>query len=63
MIQYGAKEAVIKDVVAAAVEAYQAAHKGVEVKTVNVYVKPEENAAYYVVNGDDSEGNNKIELF
>lgn len=63
MIQYGAREAVIKDVVAAAVNAYKAAHKDAEIKTVEVYVKPEENAAYYVVNGDDSEGNNKIELF
>ena len=63
VIQYGAKEAVIRDVVATAVEAYKAAHEGVEIKTVDVYVKPEENAVYYVVNGDDSEGNNKIELF
>ena len=63
VIQYGANEVVMKDVVAAAVKAYKAAHKGIEIKTVDVYVKPEENAAYYVVNGDDSEGNNKIALF
>lgn len=63
MIQYGANEVVMKDVVAAAVNAYKASHQGIEIKTVDVYVKPEENAAYYVVNGDDSEGNNKINLF
>lgn len=62
-IQYGASEVAAKKVVAAAIDAYKAAHEGVEVKTVEVYIKPEENAAYYVVNGDDSEGNNRIELF
>lgn len=62
-IQYGANEVVAKKVLTAAIEAYQAAHEDVEVKTVDVYIKPEENAAYYVVNGDDSDGNNRIDLF
>lgn len=63
VIQYGSDEVVTKDVVAAAVKAYKSKHKGVEIKTVEVYIKPEERAAYYVVNGDDSQGDNKIELF
>ena len=62
-IQYKASEVAAKKVVAAAIDAYKAAHEGAEVTTVEVYIKPEENAAYYVVNGDDSEGNNRIELF
>ncbi|MCI8660005.1 MAG: hypothetical protein HFG54_07145 [Lachnospiraceae bacterium] len=62
-IQYGSGEVAAKKVVAAAIDAYKAAHEGVEVNTVEVYIKPEENAAYYVVNGDDSEGNNRIALF
>ena len=63
VIQYGSDEVVTKDVVAAAVKAYKSKHRGVEIKTVEDYIKPEEKAAYYVVNGDDSQGDNKIELF
>lgn len=63
VIQYGTDEVVTKDVVAAAIKAYKSKNKAVEIKTVEVYIKPEEKAAYYVVNGDDSQGDNKIELF
>ena len=46
-IQYAGKEtASLVDQVKAAVPA------DTVVKTVNVYVKPEENKAYYVVNGE-----------
>lgn len=63
VIQYGSREITAKDVAAAAVNAYKAAHEGAEIHTVTAYVKPEENAVYYVVNGDDSEGSNKLDLF
>ncbi len=63
VIQYASREITAKDVAAAAVEAYKAAHEGAEIHTVTAYVKPEENAVYYVVNGDDSEGSNKLDLF
>lgn len=63
VIQYGMDEVVANDVVAAAIKVYKSKNKGVEIKTVEVYIKPEEKAAYYVVNGDDSQGDNKIELF
>ena len=36
-------------------KAYEEAHKGAEIKTIEVYVKPEENVAYYVVNGEGSD--------
>lgn len=62
MIQIGNKEVAAKAVLAAAVEAYKAANGEVEVETIEIYIKPEENAVYYVVNGDDS-GDNKIDLF
>ena len=45
-IQYAGKETSLVDQVKAAVPA------DTVVKTVNVYVKPEENKAYYVVNGE-----------
>lgn len=62
VIQCSAGQVSVKDVTDAAVEAYKAAHEGAEIETVTIYIKPEENAVYYVVNGDDSAGNNKIPL-
>ena len=35
-------------------------HKASSIKTLNIYVKPFENAAYYVVNGDVT---GKVDLF
>ena len=31
---------------------YSAKEGATDIKTLNIYVKPEDNAAYYVVNGD-----------
>ena len=33
-----------------------------DIKDVQIYVKPEESAAYYVVNGEFVEGGRKIDL-
>ena len=55
-VQYAGKETAAKDLVAAAKEAYIAAgHKEEDIKTLDVYVKPEESAVYYVVNGEASD--------
>lgn len=55
-IQYAGKEVAAKDLVAAAKAAYLAAgQKEEEIKTFDVYVKPEENAVYYAVNGEGSD--------
>lgn len=51
-IQFEGKEVSAEELADAAVKAYQETHPGVEINTVEVYVKPEESAAYYVVNGD-----------
>lgn len=61
VIQYAGKEIVAKDVLAATTGSFQAANKGVEIKTIEIYVKPEENVAYYVVNGKGSD-DYKVEL-
>lgn len=53
-VEYMGKQAAAKEVVARAMDAYKAAHADAEIKTFEVYVKPEENAAYYVVNGEGS---------
>lgn len=49
-VQYGEKEVDINAVVAAAKAAFKAEAGRVAVKTCQVYVKPLENAAYYVIN-------------
>ena len=61
VIEYAGTQIVAKDVLAAATKAVKAANKGVTIKTLEVYVKPEENVAYYVVNGEGSE-DYKVEL-
>lgn len=61
VIQCAGKEIVAKDVLAAAAKAFQETHEGVEIKTIELYIKPEEGAAYYVVNGESADGY-KVEL-
>lgn len=61
VIEYAGKQIAAADAVKAAIKAYKKANKGVVVKKVDVYIKPEENAAYYVVNGEAS-ADYKIEL-
>ncbi len=60
-IQFAGNQVAAKDILEAAKQAFAEANEGVEIKTIELYVKPEEGAAYYVVNGvggDDM----KIEL-
>lgn len=55
-VQYAGREAAVQDLLEAAKQAYIAAgHKEEDIETINVYVKPEENAAYYTVNGEGSD--------
>lgn len=55
-VQFLGKEVSADKLVAAAKKAYIAAgHKEAEIKTIDVYVKPEESVAYYVVNGEGSD--------
>lgn len=57
-VQFGGNEYDVDEIVAKAKAAFKAESKAA-IKTVNVYIKPEDNAAYYVVN-DKAEG--KIDL-
>lgn len=54
VIEYEGRPILAKDVIARALKAYKKANKGAVVKKVDIYIKPEENAAYYVINGDAS---------
>ena len=55
VVEFAGKQIMAKDVLKKAEEAYLAAHKGVGIKTLELYISPEQNAAYYVVNGEASE--------
>lgn len=61
IIQFGGKEILAKEILDKAKAAFAAANEGVEIQTIELYVKPEEHAAYYVVNGVGSTAY-KIEL-
>ncbi|MBR3268519.1 MAG: hypothetical protein IKI58_07315 [Oscillospiraceae bacterium] len=56
ILQIDGKDYDVSTVAADALKAYKSEHKRKVVKEFVVYVKPEENAAYYTVNGegDDS---------
>lgn len=54
VFQFAGKEVVAKDVLSQAQEDYAKAHKGAEIKTIELYIVAEEHAAYYVVNGEES---------
>jgi hypothetical protein len=58
-VQYGEKEVKVADVVDAAKAAFKEANGRKAIKTLQLYVKPEESAAYYVIN---SEFTGKVDL-
>lgn len=61
IVEFAGKQIKAKEILAKAEAAYEEAHKGVEIKTLELYISPEQNAAYYVVNGEGSD-EFKIEL-
>ena len=53
VVQAAGKEVTMEDAIERVKEAWVAAgNKAADVKEIAVYIKPEENAIYYVVNGD-----------
>ena len=55
IVQLGDMEFDVTDIAAKAYKAYKSVHKRKTVTEFVVYVKPEEGAAYYTVNGEGSE--------
>jgi len=49
-VQYMGEEEKVEDLVAAAKAAFAVEHVGTKVEDLKLYIKPEERAAYYVVN-------------
>ena len=59
-VQFMGKEILTADLVAQATEKWVAlGHRASSIKELNLYVKPEDSAAYYVINGKES---GKLEL-
>ena len=61
IVQASGKDIDVSTIAADALKAYKSVHKRKVVNEFVVYVKPEENAAYYTVNGEGSD-DFKIEL-
>ena len=61
VIQYAGKEIAAKEILERAKIAFADANPGVKIETIVLYVKPEEDVAYYVVNGIGND-DFKIEL-
>lgn len=60
-VEFAGVQVSAAEIIEKAQAAFTAANEGVAVKSISIYVKPEENAAYYVVNGEGSE-DYKVEL-
>ncbi len=60
-VQFANQECIVKDVVARAKAQYvEEGHKLASVKSIQVYIKPEDNSAYYVIN---KKAAGRIDLF
>lgn len=54
-VEYAEKQVAEKDIIAAVKKVWtKAGHKIGEIKTMELYVKPEESAVYYVINKTES---------
>ena len=51
-VQFNGNEYKVEDILSRAEEAYKSENKRKPIKELKVYIKPEDNAAYYVVNND-----------
>ena len=63
-VQYAGQEYDINEIRAAVKKAWteETGKKESDITEIQIYVKPEQAAAYYVVNGEVTEGGNKILL-
>lgn len=54
LLQYQGAEATMDALVEAAKGQFKAEHKRTPITSLTLYLKPEENVAYYVINGDNT---------
>ena len=55
VVEFGGRQVAAKDVLAQAEKAYAQTHPGTVIKSIELSISPEQNAAYYVVNGEGSD--------
>lgn len=55
VVEFGGRQIVAGDILAQAEKAYAESNPGTVIKTIELYISPEQNAAYYVVNGEGSD--------
>ena len=55
VVEFGGRQVAAKDVLAQAEKADAKTHPGTVIKSMELYISPEQNAAYYVVNGEGSD--------
>ena len=55
IVQANGREIYVTNIAADALKAYKSVHKRKVVNDFVIYVKPEENAAYYTINGEGSD--------
>ena len=55
VVEFGGRQVAAKDVLAQAEKAYAKTHPGTVIKSMELYISPEQNSAYYVVNGEGSD--------
>lgn len=59
-LQFGGQEVVLEDIMEKAKEKFCAeGHEEADIKSIRLYLKPEENMAYYIINDESS---NKVSL-
>ena len=55
VVEFGGRQVAAKDVLAQAEKEYGMTYPGTVIKSIELYISPEQNAAYYVVNGEGSD--------
>ncbi len=62
VIEFNGRQIVAKEVLEAAKKDFAEKHKGAELKSIHLYIKPEESVAYYVVNDGIGDPEDKVEF-
>ena len=62
VIEFGGKQIVAKEILESAKKDFAAKHEGEELKSIHLYIKPEESVAYYVANDGIGDPEDKVEF-
>ena len=62
VVEFGGKQIVAKEILESAKKDFAAKHEGEELKSIHLYIKPEESVAYYVANDGIGDPEDKVEF-